>query len=78
MAIVTSFETVEGNGKIHPTEVVGFVTIFSEANGEKVVQINTTGSRVRAVPGTTSQTLQLKEEAARQLHDILKHTYLFD
>ena len=78
MAIITRFETQSGTGKLNPTEVTGFVTFFSEANGKMVTPIKTTGSKNRKILDATSQTLQLREASARQLYDILKRAYLFD
>ena len=78
MAIIKSFETISGTGKLNPTEVIGFVTTFRAPGGGIVVQIKTTGSDQRAVLGATSQTLQFKEDSARELYDILKRTYRFD
>jgi hypothetical protein len=77
MAWVSVIEKVEGKGKLQPTQVVARCKIFAPINGTPIVQIDTTGSFGRELPGKTSQTLQFGEEAARQLFDILRDTYGF-
>jgi hypothetical protein len=77
MAWVTNFEFKEGSGRTQPSQVVGYIKVFSPANGSAVVQRDTLGSQERAKLGKQSQTLQLGREAARQLFDVLKQSYDF-
>jgi hypothetical protein len=77
MAWVTSFQKEKASGRIQPTQVDAIVKIFNTQDDRIVVQIDTRGSEDRENPGKQSQTLQLGEEAAKQLFDILKQTYNF-
>jgi len=77
MAIVTRFEKVPGEGRLHPTSVVAKVKTFGDPSRTPIVQIDTMGSNEREIPGKLSQTLQLTEDSARQLFEILRDTYRF-
>jgi len=48
-----------------------------ELDGRKLIQINTSGRSSREMPGKTSQSIQLGEEAARELFGVLKQHYGF-
>lgn len=58
----------------HPTEVDCGYSVVHLA-GSRFVQLNTYGSAHRHIPGKVSQTLQLDEQAARQLIDILRAAF---
>jgi hypothetical protein len=75
MAWVTSFESKVGDGKIQPTQLVAYVKVFETEGHRKVLQIDTFGSADREHPKKQSQTLQFGEEAAKQLYEIISHTY---
>jgi hypothetical protein len=77
MAWVSKIEETIGTGRIQPTQVVAAIKIFNLPGGAAIVQIDTRGSADRAIPGKVSQTLQLGQETARQLFDLLKRTYRF-
>lgn len=77
MAIVTRFEKVQGAGRLHPTQVVAKVKTFGDASKAPIVQIDTMGSNDREIPGKLSQTIQLTEDSARQLYEILRDAYRF-
>ena len=47
-------------------------TAFTETDGRRYVQLDTYGSDVRQIKGKKSQTIQLTEEAARELVRLLK------
>ncbi|HEY9212793.1 MAG TPA: hypothetical protein VIQ29_08050 [Ancylobacter sp.] len=67
----------DAKGKLQPTQAVAFVRVFDTEGSTHIVQIDTHGSDERENPGKLSQTIQLGEEAARQLFDIFKDTYGF-
>ncbi|MBL8571191.1 MAG: hypothetical protein JNK84_19125 [Phreatobacter sp.] len=77
MAIITRFEKAPGDGRLHPTQVVAKVKTFGDASKSPIVQIDTMGSSEREIPGKLSQTIQLTEDSARQLFEILRETYRF-
>jgi hypothetical protein len=77
VAWIKNFETLDGKGKLQPSQVVGLIKVFEPTDGHPIVQIDTNGSADRANPGKQSQTIQLGREAARELFDILKRTYDF-
>lgn len=75
MAFVTRFELDDRNLKsLHPTQVV-CKYLTAERDGRKLLQLNTYGSDDRDVPGKLSQTLQIGEDAARELLTILKREF---
>ncbi|PUA40822.1 methionyl-tRNA formyltransferase [Paenibacillus elgii] len=45
-------------------------------NGRKYIQINTYGSKERVHTNVVSQSIQLDEQSAKQLIDIIKTEYL--
>jgi hypothetical protein len=61
---------------IQPTQVELFYGTLLQ-NGRKVLQLDTVGSSDRKRPGKQSQTLQLTEESARELCDLLKREFGF-
>jgi len=77
MAWIKGFKEHTGIGRIQPSRVDGLVKIFDLPNGGRVGQIDTQGSADRANPGKQSQTIQLGQEAVRELFDILNRTYRF-
>lgn len=48
---------------------------FVDANGETLVQIDTYGSDDRAIPGKTSQSIQLDRVSAKRLIEILRSAF---
>lgn len=48
-----------------------------ELDGRKLLQINTSGSASRQIPGKVSQSIQLDERSARQLYDALRSHFGF-
>jgi hypothetical protein len=77
MAWVQSVERKDGEGRIQPSQVTAFVKVFEAADSTPIVQIDTLGSQDRKNPGKQSQTLQFGREPAKELFDILRHTYNF-
>ncbi len=77
MALVTALQLDERKFRsIHPTELVARY-IVAEADGRKVLQLNTYGSSGRDVPDKLSQTLQFDENTARHLFDLLGREFGF-
>jgi hypothetical protein len=60
-------------GRVHGEVECGY-TAF-ESGGKTYLQLDTYGSSERAIPGKVSQSIQLDEEAARQLKRLLRHTF---
>ena len=69
MAIVRELQDKEITGNGSHTEVDATVSLI-EANGEKFVQIDTYGSKIRAMPGKVSQSLRLSQTAFERLLQI--------
>jgi len=63
----------DGAGRPH-SAAEGSWTV-SEREGKKVLQIDTYGSRDRKDVGTVSQSLQIDEERARELLQIILNTF---
>lgn len=74
MALVTAFERkdIERN-RVHDPIEASF-TSFSDGD-RKYVQIDTHGRATREIPGKKSQTIQLDEDSARKLVDILTREF---
>ena len=77
MAWVQNIERKDGKGRRQPSNVTAFVKVFETQDSTPIIQIDTLGSDDRKNPGKQSQTLQFGKESAKQLFDILKHTYNF-
>lgn len=77
MAWISKIVTVDGTGKIQPTQVIARVKVFRTEGDATVVQIDTHGSDEREMPGKQSQTIQFGKESAQQLHRLLADTYGF-
>ncbi|WP_029349789.1 hypothetical protein [Bosea sp. 117] len=77
MAWIKSVSRVDSKGTLQPTQVVARIKVFDTAGSTRIVQIDTHGSDDRENPGKLSQTIQLGEEAAKELFDVLKETYGF-
>jgi len=48
-----------------------------EWDGRKMLQISTFGRTSRQIPGKVSQTIQMNEDAAKELYSLLKETFGF-
>jgi hypothetical protein len=57
------------------TEAEGTYSIVQEADGEKVLQIDTYGSKDRRFPGKVSQSIRFSREGLKQLRKILKEHF---
>lgn len=70
MALIASLE--EGrlqNIKLH--EAIPAIYFCHEVDGRKLFQINTMGRKTRDIPGKVSQSIQLDQDTAKQLVEIL-------
>jgi len=76
MAVIEFFEREDSEtGKLHPTKVVARYKAFGEGPDGPVLQIATTGSQDRAIPGKISQTIQLTRIQALELRKIIDEIY---
>ena len=66
MAVVRSFTTKELDRQAAHTEVDATISTV-EVDGEKFVQIDTYGSKGRAIPNNVSQSLRLSKTAFDEL-----------
>ena len=75
MARIVSFEEDEGrHSRMHPTTVVCRYRRVHTEDGT-LLQLDTSGSEVRQIPGKVSQSLQLDEEHAKQLISIVAKVF---
>lgn len=75
MALIRKFDRAEVL-RAHPhNEVECTYDVFRDKNGKSYVQLSTFGSKARKTPGKQSQVIQLDEDSARQLVEIIKQTY---
>ena len=57
------------------TPVTATYTVFDTIDGEHYVQIDTYGKSDRAVPGKTSQSLQIDRDSAKFIIELLKKEF---
>jgi hypothetical protein len=74
MATVRTFIEKEVERVSEHTEVEASVSQI-EINGEKFIQMDTYGSKGRAIPGKTSQPVRLTKESFEQLSKIAKNYF---
>lgn len=74
MARITSFTELEsGTAKAHSTVDCGYKILTSPTGG--LLQLDTYGSADRQFEGKVSQSIQLEEEAAKELLHILLRSF---
>jgi hypothetical protein len=61
-------------GRVHRTSVDCYWKSF-EAGGSRILQLDTFGSEDRQIPGKLSQTLQLDQEQARRLVNLINRVF---
>ena len=75
MAIISSFRKLpRTSGRLHRTHVECGYVIF-DAGGKRFLQLETYGSDERQIPGKVSQTLQLDEDAAMRLAELIRRAF---
>lgn len=75
MALIGTFDRAAVNRPRIHEEVECTYDVFRTQNGDSIVQFSTLGSKTREIPGKQSQVIQLNEESAKQLMNILKDAY---
>jgi hypothetical protein len=75
VALIASFEPIGAGatGRVHGEVNCGWA-IF-ESGGQRYLQLDTYGSRTRAIPGKVSQSIQLDEMGARELVRLLAKAF---
>ena len=75
VALVRKIEVSRtGSGsRVHGEVECGY-SVF-ESGGQRYLQLDTYGSAERAIPGKTSQSLQLDETGARRLKRLIEETF---
>ena len=74
MALVRNIEPTTKNSKAHG-EVACFSSSFADKEGNRYLQLDTTGSPLREASGRTSQSVQFDERAASQLKSLIEETF---
>uniref|UniRef100_A0A4Y8Q3M6 Methionyl-tRNA formyltransferase n=2 Tax=Paenibacillus athensensis TaxID=1967502 RepID=A0A4Y8Q3M6_9BACL len=70
MALIRHLSKISRNSRVQAEAESTYNIVIQ--NGRKYIQINTYGSKDRVHTNMVSQTLQLDEQSAKQLFDILK------
>lgn len=75
MALITKFEPMgaSASGRVHGPVECGWAMF--ESGGTRYLQLDTYGSRTRAMPGKVSQSIQLDETGARELVRLLTQAF---
>lgn len=74
MALIASFESRPITvSRVHQPVECGYAA--ADVGGQRVLQLETYGSRDREMPGKVSQSLQLDEDGARKLKRILEAAF---
>jgi len=76
MALLTSFELLRMDRNSVHAEAEATYSIFDH-NGHRFIQFDSYGSKTRDLPGKKSQTIQLDENSARKMFDILRSHFDF-
>jgi hypothetical protein len=71
MALVTKLDRITMDRNLSHEEVECTYSIVLGDRGEKLLQIDTYGSRLRQMPGKKSQSIRFSREAMDQLSKIL-------
>jgi len=78
MALVKGFAPAQRKTlRLQPTRVICRYAVDELPGGGKLLQLDTHGSDEREIPGKVSQTLQLNEQAALVLWEILGREFGF-
>lgn len=73
MALIRNLSKISRNSRLQ-TEAESTYNILVK-NGKKYIQINTYGSKERVHTNVVSQTIQIDEQTAKQLLDIIKSEF---
>ena len=74
MARIERFEKRPiGGGKLHQPVLCGYACY--EADGERVLLLETYGTKDRKFPDQASQSIQLDEDAARELKHLIESAF---
>ena len=74
MALVTNMEEgFKNRHTIHKKTDCSYFIVLE--NGKKYLQLETTGSEDREIPGKVSQSIQFSPEAIKQLKEILSKEF---
>jgi hypothetical protein len=72
MAVVKRIERSDLHRRgMHPTTAECRAYIVDTLDGQKLLQLETYGSRTRKIPGKTSQTIQFQRDALLQLQTLI-------
>jgi len=78
MAFIKEFQRSErASLRVQPTQVVCRFAVDEVSPGRRVLQLDTHGSDQREIAGKVSQTLQLDEQRARQLWELIGREFNF-
>ncbi len=74
MALIREFEEVKRERHaVHGPVDCGYTSF--EVSGERYLQLDTYGSSDRAIPGKTSQSIQLDERSAARLKELIERVF---
>ncbi len=73
MALIRNLSKISRNSRLQSEAEATYNVVVQ--NGKKYIQINTYGSKERVHTNSVSQTLQLDEQTAKQLLEIIKSEY---
>lgn len=75
MAIIRSFDPGHQSIRVHTTEVDCYYQTVTAKDGSTFLHLTTFGSDNRAIPGKSSQSIQLSASSARALVEIIEATF---
>lgn len=73
MALIRNLSKISRNSRLQ-TEADSTYNVLVQ-NGKKYIQINTYGSKERVHTNVVSQSIQIDEQTAKQLLDIIRSEY---
>lgn len=75
MALVKTLEMVAKDRQTLHGETACLVSVFTDGDGARYIQLDTVGSKARKIPGKVSQALQFNSKSAQQLKQLIVEVY---
>lgn len=76
MALVKNICKISRNSRLQTEAECTYNTLTQD--GKKFIQINTYGTKERVHKNVVSQSIQLDEQSAKQLYEIIRSEYSFE
>jgi hypothetical protein len=75
VALVRNIEPTKKERQTRHEETTCLSSVFTDGSGERYIQLDTYGSKLRKMPNKVSQAVQFTESAAAQLRSLIEATF---